>query len=206
MIFAKSGYRVTGVDRSAESIEKARAKIEGLPAGSLDFLTAEIQSLKMDRRFDAVVSLFHVMSYLTADDDLASAFEAARHHLNPGGLFIFDCWYGPAVLADPPAVRVKRVGDEAVDVIRIAEPEVFPNENIVKVNYQVLVHHKASEKTMQVVERHSMRYWFKPEVNRMLLAAGFEPVDCMAWMTGGRPGRDTWNVCFIAKRRDKGGG
>ena len=204
LIFADNGYRVAGVDRSAETIEKARAKCGRQSSLNLRFATGQIESLRMGERFDAVVSLFHVMSYLTTDRDLQSAFDTARHHLNPDGIFIFDCWYGPAVLTDPPAVRVKRVGNDAVDVIRIAEPEVRPNENIVNVNYQVLVLHKASGKTMEVFESHPMRYWFKPEIDRMLSAAGFDPVDCMEWMTGHRPGADTWNICFVAKKQRGG--
>jgi SAM-dependent methyltransferase len=197
MIFAENGYLVAGVDRSAEIIEKARAKCGRQPSLNPRFETGQIESLRMEARFDVVVSLFHVMSYLTTDRDLQSAFDTARYHLKPDGIFIFDCWYGPAVLTDPPSVRVKRVGNDAVEVIRIAEPEVLPNENIVTVNYQVLVLHKASGKIMEVTESHPMRYWFKPEVERMLEAAGFELVDCKEWMTDRTPGIDTWNVCFV---------
>jgi SAM-dependent methyltransferase len=205
LIFAKRGYRVAGVDRSAEATAKARAKCRGQASLNLCFATGQIESLRMAERFDAVVSLFHVMSYLTTDRDLQSAFETARLHLNPDGIFIFDCWYGPAVLSDPPAVRVKQVGNDVVDVIRIAEPEVRPNENIVNVNYQVLVFHKATGQTMTVIESHPMRYWFKSEIDRILEAAGFKTVDCMEWMTGRKVGQDTWNACFIAKNSAKGG-
>ena len=197
LIFAENGYKVTGVDRSEESIEKARTKYGRKSSLNLSFSTGLIESLRMEERFDVVVSLFHVMSYLTTDGALQSAFDTARYHLKPGGVFIFDCWYGPGVLTDPPSVRVKRVGNDVNEVIRIAEPDMRPNENIVTVNYQVLVLDKASGKIMEVTESHPMRYWFKPEVKRMLETAGFELVDCMEWMTGRRPGDDTWNVCFI---------
>ena len=129
--------------------EKALAKSSRRPSLNLRFETGQIESLRMEARFDVVVSLFHVMSYLATDRDLQSAFDTARYHLKPDGIFIFDCWYGPAVLTDPPSVRVKRVGNDVVEVIRIAEPEVMPNENIVTVNYQVLVLHKASGKIME---------------------------------------------------------
>lgn len=201
IIFAEKGCRVTGIDRSAQSIDKARAKIVGSRTSDLRFETAEIQTVRLAQRFDAVVSLFHVMSYLTTDSDLESALETARYHLNDGGLFLFDCWYGPAVLTDPPQVRVKRVEEDGVQVIRIAEPEHLPNDNIVRVDYQVMVSDAASGKTMAVREHHFMRYWFRPEINRMLKTTGFEPVDCAEWLTGKEPGTHTWNVCFIARKR-----
>jgi SAM-dependent methyltransferase len=198
-IFAENGYRVVGVDRSPEIIEKARAKCGRPSSLDLRFETGQIETLRFEDRFDVVVSLFHVMSYLTTDLNLQAAFETARHHLKPDGVFIFDCWYGPAVLTDLPSVRVKRVGNDVVDVIRIAEPQISPNENTVNVSYQVVVLHKASGRIMEVTETHPMRYWFKPEVKRMLETTRFEPVNCMEWMTGRKPGVDTWNVCFVAR-------
>ena len=42
-----------------------------------------------------MISLFHVMSYQTDNNDILSAFQSARNALNIGGIFIFDVWYGP---------------------------------------------------------------------------------------------------------------
>ena len=52
--------------------------------------------------FDAVISLFHVVSYQSSNQDLQDCFATAKHHLRRGGVFVFDCWYGPAVLNDLP--------------------------------------------------------------------------------------------------------
>ena len=47
-------------------------------------------TLRRGRRFDVVVSLFHVFGYQTSNDDLAAAFGTVREHLNADGLAIFD--------------------------------------------------------------------------------------------------------------------
>lgn len=207
LLLADAGYQVTGIDRSAESIEKARTKAGASSSDRLRFETAEIQTLSLEQRFDAVVSLFHVMSYLTDDDDLQRAFHTARRHLEDAGVFVFDCWYGPAVLTDPPAVRVKRVETDEADVVRIAEPDLRINENRVDVHYQVLVRHKATGKTLDVREVHPMRYWFLPEIERMLGTSGFDLLACTEWMSGRRPGRNSWNICVVAgKNAAKGNG
>ena len=46
-------------------------------------------------KVDAVVSLFHVVSYQTTNGRVLDMFRNARDHLEPGGLFLFDVWYGP---------------------------------------------------------------------------------------------------------------
>ena len=66
-------------------------------------------------------------------------FETAFTHLVRSGLFIFDFWYGPAVLAQRPEVRVKHLEDEIIEVTRTADPTLHLNENVVDVNYSVVV-------------------------------------------------------------------
>ena len=150
LLLAQMGYEVTGIDQSEEMLAVATSQLSSLISqqecahpsnlnsrqGSLSFQQGDIRTIRLNKTFDVVTSLFHVISYQTTNDDLRAAFATARAHLKPGGIFIFDCWYGPAVLTDRPAVRVKRLEDTAIFVTRIAEPVMHPNDNIVDVNYQ----------------------------------------------------------------------
>lgn len=77
-----------------------------------------------------MIALFHVISYQTTNEDVTAAFETARHYLNPGGVFIFDVWYGPTVLTERPSVRIKSMADDQTEIIRLAEPVLHPNENL----------------------------------------------------------------------------
>jgi SAM-dependent methyltransferase len=149
---------------------------------------------------DAVISLFHVMSYQTANADLEAAMATAAAHLRPGGVFLFDFWYGPAVLSDPPVVRVKRLEDEAISVIRLAEPELQPNRNQVIVNYQVLIKDKSTGLNQEVRESHCMRYLFLPELEYLLEHQGLRMAGSGAWCSGRPLGRDTWYGWAVATR------
>ena len=60
---------------------------------------------------DAAVALFHVVSYLTSETQLETFAANVARSLKPGGLFLFDFWYGPAVLAQKPEVRVKQTSN-----------------------------------------------------------------------------------------------
>lgn len=195
LLLARMGYSVTGVDRSEEMLSAARS----LPA-SLTFHHGDIRTIRLGRNFDAVISLFHVMSYQTTNEDLAAAFATAKAHLGPGGIFIFDCWYGPAVLTDRPVPRVKRLSDDATVITRFAEPIMNPNENTVDVNYQVMVRQAMTGSVDELHETHRMRYLFAPEVEYFAVQAGFEMVTSCEWLTGRQPGFTTWNVCFICRQ------
>ena len=88
-----------------------------------------IRTLNLNRRFDAVISLFHVMSYQTSNENLGKAVRTAARHLAPDGIFIFDFWYGPAVLAERPERREKELSDEYIQVRRAAEPKELTIDN-----------------------------------------------------------------------------
>ena len=202
-LLSKMGYEVLGIDMSREMLVVANRRLSDLgkkETKKLSFDQGDIRTYRTERRFDAVISLFHVVSYQTTNKDLRGVFETAKIHLNPGGVFIFDCWYGPAVLTDRPVVRVKRLEDEAIQVTRIAEPEIHPNESIVDVNYHVFIKNKATGIVEELKETHPMRYLFKPEIDLLFEQAGFEFVDSVEWMTGREPGFNTWSVCFVGKK------
>lgn len=196
---ASLGYAIHGVDRSHEMLAAANRLKDASAdlAARIRFSPGDIRQVQLGERFDVVIALFHVISYLPANDDLRAAFTAARRHLDAGGIFLFDCWYGPAVLTVPPAVRVKRMEDDDTSVVRIAEPVMHPNENLVDVNYQVFVREKSRGQFEVLQESHRMRYLFKPEIEWLLADSGFKLVECFEWMTGRPPGSDTWGVCFV---------
>jgi hypothetical protein len=142
-----------------------------------------------------------MISYQTTNEDLKNTFETASKHLKNGGLFIFDCWYGPAVLSEKPSVRVKRLEDENTKLLRIAEPVMYPNENLVDVNYEILVEDKQSGNYEVLNETHTMRYLFKPEIESFMENAGLELIKCEEWLTGREAGFDTWGVTFYGAKK-----
>jgi len=202
-LLAEHGYRVTGVDLSADMLKVADAeRAKRLTAGGPpppDFAQGDVRSVRLGRRFDVVVSLFHVMSYQTSNQDLLAAFTTLREHAAPGGLVLFDAWYGPTVLTDRPVVRIKRLQGEGFDVTRLAEPVLHPNENVVDVNYQILITDRKTDKTEQLRETHRMRYLFVPEVQQMLERVGLVLERACEFATDGELGFATWNALFVAR-------
>ena len=96
-LLCDAGYNVHGIDLSEDMLKIANNRCKN-KEDQLSFSHSDIQELDLDRKFDIVVSLFHVMSYQNRNSELIKAFEVARNHLKDGGIFIFDFWYGPAVL------------------------------------------------------------------------------------------------------------
>ncbi|MDZ7960050.1 MAG: class I SAM-dependent methyltransferase [Aulosira sp. DedQUE10] len=199
-LLAKESYEIDGVDFSQEMLLKAENRISQLPtdvSSKLKLFHGDIREVRLNRTFDVVLSLFHVISYQTKNEDLLATFATVKEHLKPGGIFIFDIWYGPAVLSEPPEVRVKRLEDAEIYVTRIAEPEIYPNENLVDVNYQIFIQDKSSDAVEEIRETHQMRYLFKPELELLLNNTGLKIIDQMEWMTRKPLDLNTWGSVFI---------
>lgn len=180
----RMGFTVVGIDTSGTMLKRAEQRRAGLPqelANRLTFIQADIRNARLDSRFDVVISLFHVMSYQVTNADLKSSFTTAAHHLNDNGIFLFDFWYGPAVLTQQPVVRVKRFQSENIAVTRIAEPDVGFNTNVVNVNYTIFVENKLSKSVEQFHELHSMRYLFLPELTHFH-DSYFQELKSCSWM------------------------
>lgn len=191
-LLAAKGFEVTGVDRSEEMLAIARRRSG--PA----FELGTAQDFRANRTFDAVISLFHVVSYQVKQSELEAMFANARAHLRDGGTFLFDIWYGPAVLTERPERRVRRFENDALDVTRTAEPAMHPNENAVDVVFDITVRDKASGVMHDIRETHRMRYFFIPELAVLLRNAGFRLAQYEEWLTGRPAGFDTWSVLLVA--------
>jgi SAM-dependent methyltransferase len=199
---ARVGYILHGLDLSEAMLARAEArKATLLPevAARLSFGLGDVRTVRTSETYDAVIALFHVMSYQPDNADLQAMFATSREHLRTGGVFIFDVWYGPAVLADRPVVRVKELEDDETKIIRIAQPTLLPSRNLVDVHYRIITCEKKTRRCTETAETHRMRYLFTPEVELLAKHTGFTIIDSHEWMTGRPPGFDTWNVCFICR-------
>ncbi len=170
---AQRGYHVTGVDSSEKMLSIAQNKLSSVTASApLKFTYGDIRTLDLECTFDAVIAMFDVISYMTSNDDLMASFRSARRHLNPGGIFMFDAWFGPAVLTTRPTDRFGIIETDDTRVLRLVTPELDLLQHIVKVHYRIL-HIQGARIIEEINETHNMRFLFPQEVIHYLDEAGF---------------------------------
>jgi SAM-dependent methyltransferase len=191
------GLQVVGVERSAEMAARART------VPGLDVFDDDVRSVRLQRTFDAVLALFHVVSYQTTTEDLLQTFTTAATHLTAGGLFVFDVWSTPAVLTQRPESRVRRVSDEVIDVVRTARPVEDIQHSIVKVHFVLQVTERFSGIAETFWETHVMRHLTQGEVELLAAATGFDLLHAEEFLSGNEPSGNTWAVCYVLQKVDR---
>ncbi len=200
--FAAKGYELTGVDVSPQMLARAKEKLleSRIPANLIE---ADARTLDIGKTYDVVVSLFHVLSYQTTNEDVLQFFHTIKTHLKPHGVAVFDCWYGPGVLQDVPEVRSSIYKARGNVIHRTKEPTLFVHTNTVKVHHTLTVQTDSGDRVGEIEETHTMRYFFYPELCMFLEQAGMRLLD---WGVFGKDGliipRDTsWDAYFIVARQ-----
>lgn len=195
-LIVQHGYKVHGIDLSSQMLEIAKQKT----SGSLTFSQGDIRDFKLPQKFDVITSLFHVMSYQNTNTDVENAIKSVHAHLLAGGIFIFDCWYGPGVMLDLPSTRVKRIENDELKIIRVSQPVMDFNKSLVDVNFEVNVIDRKTSVCQTIIEHHVMRYFFKNELLLFAHSAGFEPLAIYGWMEKKEPIKGTWYATLVWRK------
>lgn len=80
------GYLRYIIDMSPLMIDIAKENSRNMNA-DIDFSVVNIRSYEPKNKYDAAISLFHVMSYQNTNEDILAAFRGARKALDDGGTF-----------------------------------------------------------------------------------------------------------------------
>jgi SAM-dependent methyltransferase len=200
ILLAGMGYAVTGIDLSEKMLQIARKK-SGELKQKIEFLQGDIRHIDAPGKYDAVIAMFNVMGYLTTNEDIDNALASIHRHLNPGGLFVWDAWFGPAVLNEKPGEREKLLEQRRDGSIkRYARPVLDVLNQTVEVNYTVS-EVKDNREIKQVKESHLVRFFFNQEILYFMEKNGFQTLKICPFMhTDMTVDEHTWNISVIGKR------
>lgn len=197
---SERGYQVFGVDRSEDMLAQARKKAQAFVAlnDQLQFQLGDIRELNLQQTFDTVLMMFAVLGYQIENNDVLDALRTARKHLGIGGLFIFDVWYGPAVLNQRPSERLKILRAPAKTLLRAASGKLDVYSHTCEVEYQMW-QIEGERLTSEAHELHTMRYFFPQELKLFLETVGFQLKLLQSFDAPHiLPTETTWNILCTA--------
>lgn len=198
---AKRGYQCSGVDQSAAMLDIARNKASTIDLKfQPDWYCGNAVDFQTDQQYDAAIMMFAVASYLTTNEMISASLANIAQHVKPGGIFICDFWYGPAVLSVRPEDRVRLIENGDSRVLRAAKTTVDSFHQTADVFFQLwtIDGQKLAKETK---ETHKMRYFFAQEFRMLLHNAGFEPLTISEFPHLQKlPTDQSWNALSIARK------
>jgi SAM-dependent methyltransferase len=201
IILAKNGYSITGIDQSQSMLDIAKEKIrKNNLMRKISLFKSDVRQLPKIREHDAAIAMFNVWGYLTDNNDVDRSLKGVSENLKSGGLLLFDCWNGAAVLTDRPGDRIKEIVDRKERLIRITRSTLETNRNVININFRVL-RIKGKLVIDEIEETHQMRYWSLPELDYFLMKNGFKIISiCNNFDMHSQPTDQDWNIFIIARK------
>lgn len=204
LMLSEKGYTVFGIDASEGMVSEAKEKIAESGNEGFSVMHGEIENLDVDREFDVVLAQFGVIGYLPTNAQLHAAFQSIRSHIHGEGLFVFDTWYGPAVLSDPPDTLFQEFDVSDGTIFRHVGPDLRANENMADLTFDLL-HVDGNDSISRFQETHPIRYYFKPEVEMLARFTGFDLIDAHPYREPEEDlGTDHWNATWVLRPADDG--
>ena len=194
LLLQEQGFNIEGIDRSSSMIKIAKEN------GYKNCSVSNIEDFNLTKPVDKIIALFHVMSYVTENIQINKILSSINNNLKSGGIFLFDIWFTHAVLTQRPEIKIKRVSNDVVEIVRIAEPYKYELDNLVDVNYTYYVKNKIDKTINCLKESHLMRHFSIPELNEFALKNGFKLLHTEEWMTSLKPSSSSWGITVIFKK------
>ena len=185
---ARAGYEITGLDLSAEMLERCRAKLQAEPpeiGNRVRLLQADMTSFDLGRRFAAIICPFAGFQQLRTVEQQLACLERCRSHLPSHGRLVLDL---PNPDPAPPSYAKDEPGD-GEDTAQVVEwtdgrrirwwmtvigYDRLQQGNECEVTYEVIEADGASRRLTETI---SLRYTFRYELEHLLVRAGFRVVD-----------------------------
>lgn len=196
---AQRGYQVSGVDLSSGMLAKAREKAaDAGVAERTRFALGNVQNVDVPGApVDAAIMMFAVLGYQQTDAEVAAALANVRRQIPVGAAFIFDVWYGPAVLADKPGTREREVQGPSGKLVRRTRSTLDEGCNLCTVHFE-LERFEDAVSAQTVQEDHVMRYFFPEELERFAVRTGFAPVALRDFDDYRKPATaKSWNIVGV---------
>lgn len=149
-------FAVSGIDISEDMIKVAKETTEGI-----EFAVSDMRNFNLNKTFDMITCAFDAINYVTHDEDMQNTINNIYHHLNEGGVFVFDI-NTPYLYEDKHFGTIKR------------EYEGIHFQQILEYNRTTEIGRTVFDFGNNNLEKHVQRAYSVEKMDKYLLNAGFE--------------------------------
>lgn len=164
--WVRNGYRVTGIDNSAEMVAHAQ---EHCPEA--EFVVGDMRDFSLGREFDVVTCLDSALLYCHRNEELISFLQRSHAHLRPGGLLVAEARNGAFFLGNTELL------DEAKERELTYDGATYRSRTRLWIDHaaQLLRRERVWQHDgAELVQRSAWRLLFPQELRHFAATCGFE--------------------------------
>ena len=195
MLSAKFEH-IYGIDISADMVEYAKKKHS---APQNEFEVADIRSWdEINEKYDAVISLSHVIGYQTDNESFDSYLKNINRKLRVGGVFLYNFYNAPALFFNGLKPRHVKKSVKNHEISRISNATLNPDCNCLKLDYYYIIQNAEDSDSFEIHE--NMRYFTMMELEYAMRVNGFDDIRFFKWMDTKKLSGNDWNGGCIARK------
>jgi SAM-dependent methyltransferase len=189
---AQRGLRVTGVDRAALLLDRARARAS-LAAVDVEWVQADMREFRRPAAYDLALSLFTSFGYFTAPEDDLLVLRNVRQSLRPGGVLLMDLMGKENLARVFQPTRSRTLAGGAVLVERC---QVVEDWTAIETEWLLIQGDRVR------TARFRLRMYSGSELRDRLREAGFATVSLHGGLDGSPYGLDAARLVAVARAED----
>ncbi|AVQ13244.1 Methyltransferase domain protein [Leptospira santarosai] len=193
--FQSLGYRPKGIDSSSRMIDVAKKRYS-----HCKFDVSSMQTYQSGVLLDCVVSLFGSFNYLLTNEEIDATLNLMEQNLKPAGLAILEIWNAE------PLRTIKRKPISPVTQIKSQNTTIQRNRGfrlvradtstMVEVNYIYQIN------TKEIRDKHIMRVFYLPEIEKMILRHKFEIMHIYSGFNESKFKNSAGRMILVLKRKN----
>src|SRR2546430_9984550 len=180
----------------------ARKKAAGIRARPR-FIRADLRLFRIGRTFGVAVCLFGAFGYLLTKRDALRSLRSIHAHLEPGGVFVFEFWHGPAARPSPFQTWT-HIAKKGIEIVRLDEARFDRRTGRLPVEFRFFVF-EAGRVLDRFDELHTIQTYTVRGMRELLRRGGFDLLGTFAATNvkkGFRPvSRNTFRIMAVAPAR-----
>ena len=192
------GLKVTGIDSSMYMLKIAKKKFH--KNKKLKFIKSDINKLKLDKKFDIISALFHILSYQTTEKKIKNFFKYSQKHLKKGGILIFDFWFKKGVLNQKIPLKVRKIKDKTSTIYRITRSKWYKKLDQIYDEHEMIITNKKDEKIETFKETHKMKFFEMKKIKKHLKQNNFKYLLSTDLSTNKLITKNSWAALVVAKK------